>query len=422
MKTNFLFKLLLLSAILGILVYVFYKPEPVPPLPLPPDPHPHPMPEYPEHPSSATFLFDVSVSMKGYLQSSGDSRFLGVTTFFENIPSKVVFRLYGKKEGEPIERANFNQMLKNRTIGWSDESDLVAMVRSMKTHVDSGDHISFLLTDGILSGSDADIRNSPDRSYNKNMRQTMTENLSHLFSSPKDSLCVLIVRYKAKFRGPYSFYNNSSDSLDNKDRPFFIIALGKWKYVKYVEQKLIEVKAANDGIATPYEDILMLGDACSYQKVKLSAEEGLNPKNGRLVIKKGYEKKSIALSADLRQLPAYMQTLDYMKANIELYVKRASKKEEIAIDKDYYEISVDDAKKQLRISIKATQVKESKLIFKLKYAQPEWVEAKSDDDDSDIKSNSLKLDKTFNLKYLVAGFKNIQKGKYIREQTLEIKN
>lgn len=415
MKTNFLFKLLLLSAILG---YVACgekeKPDPVPPLP--------PVPKCSiAQPSSATFLFDISVSMKGYLQSSGDSRFLGVTTFFENIPSKVVFRLYGKKEGDPIERANFNQMLKNRSIKWGDESDLIAMVRSMKTHVDKGNHISFLLTDGILSGSDADIRNSPDRSYNKIMRQTMSENLSHLFSSPKDSLCVLIVRYKAKFRGPYSCYNNSSEPLDNKDRPFFIIALGKWKYVKYVEQKLIEVKAANDGIATPYEDILMLGDACSYQKVKLSAAEGLNPQNGRLLIKKGYEKESIALSADLRQLPAYMQTLDYMKANIELYVKRASKKEKIAIDKDYYEISVDDAKKQLRISIKATQVKESELIFKLKYAQPEWVETKSDDDDTDIKSNLAKLDKTFNLKYLVAGFKNIQKGKYIREQTLEIK-
>lgn len=415
MKTNFLFKLLLLSAILG---YVACgkkeKPDPVPP------PLPEPKCSIAQ-PSSATFLFDISVSMKGYLQSSGDSRFLGVTTFFENIPSKVVFRLYGKKEGDPIERANFNQMLKNRSIKWGDESDLIAMVRSMKTHVDKGNHISFLLTDGILSGSDADIRNSPDRSYNKIMRQTMSENLSHLFSSPKDSLCVLIVRYKAKFRGPYSCYNNSSEPLDNKDRPFFIIALGKWKYVKYVEQKLIEVKAANDGIATPYEDILMLGDACSYQKVKLSAAEGLNPKNGRLLIKKGYEKESIALSADLRQLPAYMQTLDYMKANIELYVKRASKKEKIAIDKDYYEISVDDAKKQLRISIKATQVKESELIFKLKYAQPEWVETKSDDDDTDIKSNLAKLDKTFNLKYLVAGFKNIQKGKYIREQTLEIK-
>ena len=414
MKTNFLFKLLLLSAILGYVACG--KPGPVPP------PPPPPVPKCSiAQPSSATFLFDISVSMKGYLQSSGDSRFWGVTTFFENIPSKIVFRLYGKKEGDPIERANFNQMLKNRSIKWGDESDLIAMVRSMKTHVDKGDHISFLLTDGILSGSDADVRNSPDRSYNKIMRQTMSENLSHLFSSPKDSLCVLIVRYKAKFRGYYSCYNNSSDSLDNKDRPFFIIALGKWKYVKYVEQKLIEVKAANDGIATPYEDILMLGDACSYQKVKLSAAEGLNPKNGRLVIKKGYQKESIALSADLGQLPAYMQTLDYMKANIELYVKRASKKEKIAIDKDYYEISVDDAKKQLRISIKATQVKESELIFKLKYVQPEWVETKSDDDDSDIKSNLAKLDKTFNLKYLVAGFKNIHKGKYIREQTLEIK-
>lgn len=108
MKTNFLFKLLLLSAILG---YVACGGGAVPP------PPPPPVPECSiAQPSSATFLFDISVSMKGYLQSSGDSRFLGVTTFFENIPSKVVFRLYGKKEGEPIERANFNQMLKNRSI------------------------------------------------------------------------------------------------------------------------------------------------------------------------------------------------------------------------------------------------------------------------------------------------------------------
>lgn len=414
MKPKFLYNLFLLSAMLGC---VACNPKPAP---VDPDPHAIVQEDSIEKPSSATFLFDVSVSMKGYLQSSGDSRFLGVTTFFENIPSNVVFRLYGKKEGDPIKRANFNQMLKNRSIKWGDESDLIAMVRSMKTHVDRGDHISFLLTDGILSGSDADIRNSPDRSYNKNMRQTMSENLSHLFSSPKDSLCVLIVRYKAKFRGPYSCYNNRSDSLDNKDRPFFIIALGKWKYVKYVEQKLIEVKAANDGISTPYEDILMLGDACSYQKVKLSAAEGLNPKNGRLVVKKGYQKESIALSADLGQLPAYMQTLDYMKANIELYAQYAQSAEK-AIDKDYYEISVDDAKKQLRISIKASQVKGAKLTFKLKYAQPKWIETKSDDDDSDIMSNLSKLDKTFNLKYLVAGFKNIQKGKYIRVQTIEFK-
>lgn len=79
MKTNFLFKLLLLSAILvsAILGYVACR-GPVPPPPPPPDPD---QKDSIAQPSSATFLFDISGSMKGYLQSSGDSRFWGSQLF-----------------------------------------------------------------------------------------------------------------------------------------------------------------------------------------------------------------------------------------------------------------------------------------------------------------------------------------------------
>lgn len=372
-------------------------------------------------PASTTFLFDASGSMHGYLNSSGDSRFIGVISYYENMSDNTVVRLYGKNEGNPIERTDFGRMLNNGKIEWSNESDLKAMVRSMIGHVDGGDDICFLFTDGILSGSDADINNSPERSYNIRMRQKMSEDLSSILSKKEGNLCALIVRYKAKFNGKYSCYNNDGKRLVNKDRPFFVIALGKWGCIKYIEQKLNESKAAN-GITTPYEDIVMIGDASSYQKIKLSAAEGLNPKGKYLVIKKDFRNESVTLSADLGELPAYMQTDNYMNANIELYVQHGQKAEKV-LDKGYYEISVNDinGKKMLRLNIKSSQLKNTELTFKLKYALPEWIETKSDDNDLDIVTNPVKLDKTFNLKYFVAGFTTLHKGKYIKEQSLYFK-
>lgn len=375
----------------------------------------------PRKPSSATLLFDASGSMHGYLNSSGDSRFIGVISHFENMSGHTVVRLYGKEEGNPIERTDFDRKLNNRKIKWSNESDLKAMVRSMIGHVSGGDDICFLLTDGILSGSDADINDSPDKSYNIRMRQKMSEDLSSLLSEKKGELCALIARYNAKFNGKYSCYNNDGKKLINKDRPFFVIAIGKWECVKYIEGKLNEAKTAN-GITTPYEDIVMIGDAYSYQKIKLSAAEGLNPKGGKLVIKKDFRNKKVVLSADLGVLPAYMQTDDYMNSNIELYVQHGQKAEK-ALDKGYYEVSIDsvNGKKILRLNVESSQLKDSKLTFRIKYALPEWIKEKSDDKDLDIATNPAKLGKTFNLKYFISGFTTLHKGKYIKEQSLDFK-
>ena len=372
-------------------------------------------------PSSSTLLFDASGSMHGYLNSSGDPRFIGVISHFENMANNTVVRLYGKEEGTPIERTDFDRMLNNRKIEWSNESDLKAMVRSMIGHVSGGDDICFLLTDGILSGSDADINDSPDKSYNIRMRQKMSEDLSSLLSDKRGELCALIARFNAKFNGKYSCYNNDGKKLINKDRPFFVIAIGKWGCIKYIEGKLNETKTAN-GITTPYEDIVMIGDAYSYQKIKLSAAEGLNPKGGKLVIKKEFRNENVALSADLGVLPAYMQTDDYMNSNIELYVQHGQKAEK-ALDKDYYEVSVNsvNGKKILRLNVKSSQLKDSKLTFRLKYTLPEWIEAKSDDNDLDIATNPAKLGKTFNLKYFISGFTTLHNGKYIKEQSLDFK-
>ena len=141
-----------------------------------------------------------------------------------------------------------------------------------------------------------------------------------------------------------------------------------------------------------------------------------------MIIKKEFRNESVALSADLGALPDYMQTDNYLNANIEMHIQHGQKSAKL-LDKDYYEVSVNsyNGKKMLRLNIKSSQLKDSKLIFRLKYSLPEWIDVRSDENDLDIKTNPVKLEKTFNLKYFVAGFTPLHKGKYIKEQSLDFK-
>lgn len=379
-----------------------------------------PIEEKAEKPASATLLFDASVSMKGYLDAN-DSRFIGVVSSFENMPSAIRNSMYGTKEESPLDAQAFDGKLQRRDIAWSGESDLKAMVQSAVKHIDAGDDVCFIVTDGILSGSNEQINSSPDRGFNKINREKMANDISAILKSHSGKLSALIVRYNAKFNGTYSCYNNAECPLYNKERPFFVLALGKWSAIKYIEDELNQTKARN-GIKTPYEDIVMIGDLPSYQKIKLSPSEGLNPKDGVLVIKRGYRTEKVVVSADLSALPAYMQTEEYMKDNIELYVQRGEQSRK-AIGADAYKVEVGEVngKPKLKLHVDGSLLPDSKLFFKLKYELPKWVELKSDDDDSDIRTNVSKLGKTFNLKYLVAGFESIYDGEYIKEQTLVFK-
>ena len=371
----------------------------------------------PAQPTSAVFIFDSSVSMKGYLDCYNDSRFRGVTTYFINqSKNEPSIYLYGKTEGNLITKSNFDSKLNTRNISWSDESNLKDMIGSMVKHIEHGEDISLLLTDGILSGSNAEIRNSPNRSYNIISRESMEHELTNLLENEQGKLCALIVRYMAKFNGKYSCFNNDSKTLNNQERPFYIIALGKWEYIKYLEQELNDL--TNN--APQPEDIVMIGDARSYEKIKLSAAKGLNTKGGKLRIKNEFKNESIQLSADLKDLPSYMRNENYMNSNIELYITHKHQQEK-RLDKNSYEISIDsdNQKNILRLDINSHALKNSKLTFKLKYELPQWVEEKSDENDLDIKTNPTKLGKTFNLKYFTNGFKILHKGKYIKEQSLE---
>lgn len=194
--------------------------------------------------------------MRGYMESSNDSRFYGAIASLVNLANVDSCCFYGEKEEKGIDKESFDDLLNKRDIKWSGESDIKSMIASMIEHINKkGDDICLLVTDGILSGSNEDIKNSPDRSYNITHREQLSHNIAALFEKESVEMSALIIRYEAKFNTSpkpnmkggwyYYCYNNDQKIINNQDRPFFIIAMGKLEYVKYLENALNKAIAEN---------------------------------------------------------------------------------------------------------------------------------------------------------------------------------
>lgn len=385
-------------------------------------------------PTHASLLFDKSSSMRGYMESSGDPGFYGAISSVSILAHVNNCHFFGEEEESAIDRETFNELLNKRSIIWSAESNIKSMIGSMIDHIKEGDDICLLVTDGILSGSNEDISTSPDRDYNRTHREELSHNIAALFEKESGKMSALIIRYEANFKTSptikkggwyYYCYNNDKKIINNQKRPFFIIAIGKWENIKYLEENL--TKAENNNVSTSYTDILLLGESFDiYENINLSYSEGIktDSKNPNvLIIRSEYRKDGmVSLTADISELPRYMQNAEYMNNNVELLIQHGQKSSK-PLAKEYWGLSVDkvNGNSILRLSIKASQLKDSRLSCKLIYSLPKWIETKSDDNDLDIINDPFEMGKTFNLKYLVAGFEVLQKNKTIKEQTLEFK-
>lgn len=368
-------------------------------------------------PESSMMLMDVSVSMKGYI-GSGDPRLKGVIASYLNISkNEPTISLFGEKEERPISKDVFlNKLNDKASISWSHESDLKGMLKSMVNHCKTH-NVSFLLTDGILSGSNAQISKSPDRKFNIENREWLSSEIKNIFKS-NDSLSAIIVRYKANFNGTYSCYNNDSKSI-NKERPYYVVAIGKWAYIKYLERELVNSKSKV--LDKPYEDYAMFGDEVTYNKLKFSYNSGVKEldKEGYMIIKSDVRKEGdVILTTDVTILPSYMQNPIYWNNNIELSIRKKGENGK-DLSKDIYEITVDP--KTCKITIPAYMLTKRELNIKLRYDIPSWINEYTDENDLNIASDISKMSQTFNLKYFAEGLSSLQNSENVINQTIKFK-
>ena len=366
---------------------------------------------------NAVLYLDCSHSMKGYVNTATDTKFMDViSSLLYWLPTKA--HLFDTKEQPEISRDEFINRVNTRKVSWSDESDLTKMIGSMVKKVNDGSvGISYLITDGIMSGSNQEVRDSPERSFNIKNRGTLTERIADAVSACNDDIAILLIRYISSFTGRYYCYTNV-DQVDFKEsqRPFYVVAIGNRKLVKELADK-----TQKEELLSNNQGLLLLGDKYPYElSLKPSKKEGISVSKDKQIIV-GTNIRSddyVIFNGNLSNLPSYMLSTDYFEKNGEVYVQYSQKGEFKKLDAQYISYEIDGT--TLNLGVQAKCIRRNAMYFKLKYELPSWVEMSSSDNDKNIKQSPIP--KTFNLKYLVKGLAKINDDEYITKiDTLKFK-
>lgn len=92
----------------------------------------------------------------------------------------------------------------------------------------------FYITDGIMSGSDAQIRRDPE--YNRIHAQNLKNQIIKAFQG-KEQVGVSVYQFKSHFKGEYWAYDNEHH-LVNSERYFYIFAVGPRSVLADLKQKV----------------------------------------------------------------------------------------------------------------------------------------------------------------------------------------
>lgn len=367
--------------------------------------------------NNAILYLDCSHSMKGYVNTATDARFKNViSSLLYQMPTKAY--LFDTKEQPEISRDDFVKLINTGKISWSDESDLTSMIGSMIKKVNDGNvGISYLITDGIISGSNKEIKESVDRSFNITSRGTLTARIANAVSKCKENVAILLIKYASNFTGKYYCYTNiDQENFEEKERPFYVVAIGDRKLVK----DLLE-RTQKEELLSNNQGILLLGDEYPYNiSLVASKKEGIIfSKDKQIIVGTSFHSDDpVLFNGNLSSLPAYMQSAEYFQENGEVYIQYCQKGKFKKLDPRYISYEVNGT--TLNLSVQTKCIRNNAMYFKLKYEMPAWIEMSSTDNDKNIKQSPIQ--KTFNFKYFVKGLAQIHNDEYITKiDTLKFK-
>ena len=368
-------------------------------------------------PQNAILYLDCSHSMKGYINTAKDATFKNViSSLLYWMPTKAY--LFDTKEQPEFSRDEFIDLINTRKISWSDESDLVQMISSMVKKVNDGSiGISYLITDGIMSGSNQEVRNSKDRSFNFTSRGTLTARVADAVSNCNEDVAILLIKYTSSFTGRYYCYTNIDHvDLEEAQRPFYVVAIGNRKLIKDLAEK-----TGKEELLSNNQGMLLLGDEYPYNlSLVASKKEGITfSKDKQVIVGTDIRPDDyVIFNGNLRCLPSYMCSSEYFENNGEVYIQYSQKGEFKKLNPQYISYEVDGT--NLNLGVQAKCIRRNAMYFKLKYKLPNWIEMSSSDDDKNIKQSPIP--KTFNLKYFVKGLAQIGNDEYITKiDTLRFK-
>lgn len=241
-----------------------------------------------------SILMDSSASMKGYSAPNGNRDFTAaiVSIFSAVSPEVEIESAYiganAKNEVmvSKIEKGQYQAQITNGKVVTGAGSQLDKILDYVADENDE-DEVTCLITDGILSGTNAEI--SANREFNvKNL--PLLENRVRLAAkeAKKEGLDFLIYRLVTSFTGNYYDYQNRVHKLSGVDRPYFIIIAGNKVNLQRFDFGLRKSDGFNPTHSIATYNMQMAETIKNGSIIKLpgSPDYSIKPVNSTLVFKK----------------------------------------------------------------------------------------------------------------------------------------
>jgi len=302
--------------------------------------------------------------------------------------------------------------------------------------------INVLLTDGIMSGPDNLITGTE---YNLEERGLMKMQIKLVFTDQRNkNWGTIIYAFNSNFNirsnyWPYYTYNNTRIWRDFSDRPFYAFVFGHKDLLERITSKIegqtiLDIKEQSYfGMNTQEVSDYVIFKSCFKKTKKNSMIKDMNIKcntepNENNVVE-------FAVGINLSNLPAFMNELDYLNRNVKIeknnnliaevevleypgdiqeYLNKKEKTAVLTLGCTHY----------ITVKLTGLHVTETDLNIKIMKENNNWYEEWSCEDDSDIASNAIKQNQTFNFKYLVQGINDAYtaKGDAITDIKIKLTN
>lgn len=196
---------------------------------------------------NALIVLDCSSSMKGYANAFPNNYIDVLSDLLSLYPNTDALindtTVKGRDLIDKIRNHEFEytqQSLIDQDLAhWADKVQKALNPKSTAsknktTASDAAKPLYFYITDGIMSGSDEQIRKDPE--YNRIHAQDLKNQIIKAFEG-KEQVGVSVFQFKSRFKGEYWAYDNEHKAIDS-DRYFYVIAVGPRPVLADLKQKV----------------------------------------------------------------------------------------------------------------------------------------------------------------------------------------
>lgn len=353
--------------------------------------------------TSTVIFIDGSVSMQGYIAPTVTTNFSAVASAIEGLVLDSCSEYIFKKNKEQISGNNLSKQISEKTLKLDGkESNLGVMLSEMINGVNNmPSSVYFLITDGILSTTDDNIRT--DREWNRVHRGKLQQDIENILRHGKNKVASIVLQYEAPFRGKYTAYNNlDKPYLDNQIRPYYVIAIGQPSIIQQVYKEITNgTHSGFDGI----KNVALYGFDFELDQPTVEEDETIiYNENGYKVLSTA---EKVVITYDISKFPqCILEEKDSLISHVRLIANGENGERNELVNGKQFTVKPDGAKLTVTIRDKYDLgVLPVELEIGIAWWQPNWIEECTTDDDKKPDTS-----RTFILKHFLYPFSQLNRG------------